>query len=395
MTDKRIRVLNVLDSFGRGGAETFLLSLLDVHDRSKFDWAVCALTQATPGRTLVKEFERTGVLCRESSQPSGEGAFRYPIQTLQQKRIMTAELKAICREFRPDVVHSHLFWPSFMTALLLGHTQCGLVTTFHNTVFPFGRTKYWMRRLSVRYAKPVCVACSEAAAEANVASGMIPSESCVVVSTGVNTEVYNPEIITLPEENPFDEHPNALHVLQVGSLEPRKGYEYTIEALSQLTQQGILIQVCCIGMGEGRGRLERLAKEKGVADRIRFLVVKEDEKKKQFLRAADVYIMPSLYEGLSLAMLEAMAMKLPMVASAVGGAAEVVEDGRNGFLIASRDSNALAERLAMLAADAALRKRVGEAARETTLTRYSLAQRARQLEQLYRDIVARKAPGKT
>lgn len=384
---EKINVLNVLHSFGTGGAETLVLSLLNKHDRKNFDWAVCGLMQAQR-ESLLKDFEKKGIKCYNLDLPAWTYYQRHPLEAGEKIMVLAKEFKRVCNEFRPDIVHSHLLWPTLLSNVLLFRSNVGLVTTFHNVVVGGSRLKRWASKLSVRVVRPVCIACSEAVREANASSGMTPKELCITIHNGVDTDEFDPRIADLPTDNPFDEQPDCLHVLQVGNLEPRKGYKYTIEALARLNGKNISIFVCCAGTGVERTELEKLAREMNVSGSIRFLGVRKDVK--QLLKAADVFIMPSLYEGLSIAMLEAMSMELPVIASSVGGAPEVIEDGKSGFLIPPRDADALAEKLMILADDKRPPENMGKEARKRVVQEYSLSKQALALENLYKKIVEEK-----
>ena len=103
----------------------------------------------------------------------------------------------------------------------------------------------------------------------------------------------------------------------------------------------------------------------------------------EVLSAFDVFVLPSQSEGMSNAILEAMAMELPVVATSVGGAPEQIEEGKSGFLVGYPDSHAMAVQLARLLGDEPLRSRIGAAARERVVERYSATGMVRQIEDLY------------
>jgi glycosyltransferase involved in cell wall biosynthesis len=132
----------------------------------------------------------------------------------------------------------------------------------------------------------------------------------------------------------------------------------------------------------------RLASSLGLDGHIHLLGRRGDMP--DVLAALDVFVLPSESEGMSNAILEAMAMRLPVVVTAVGGAPEVIDEGRTGYLVDYPDSAAMASRLAMLLADGPLRERVGAAARERVVSAYSAASMVRQIEDLYAKLLSGK-----
>src|SRR5690606_20106659 len=125
-------------------------------------------------------------------------------------------------------------------------------------------------------------------------------------------------------------------------LEPYKGYSYLIEAMSTIPASERPLAVVA-GDGPERQRLESQAATAGVQDDVRFLGNRSDIPR--LLAAADIFVLPSLWEGLPLAVLEAMASGLPPVVTRVGGNAEIIEDGKSGLLVPPADTQALAESL--------------------------------------------------
>jgi glycosyltransferase involved in cell wall biosynthesis len=297
---------------------------------------------------------------------------------------LISNFKKVVAEFKPDIIHAHLFWPSFLSQILYAHCKIKLVSTFHSTVYPGGWMHY-ARKFSTWYAKPVCIACSEAARKACVDNSLCPDKQLITVSNGVDTDFFSKALAEEPKDNPFQAGAGACKIIQVGNLEPYKGHLFTFEAVKALKNKGIRLYVCFAGHGSDLEKLTAAAEQLGVSDMVKFLGNRTDVI--SLLKASDIYIMPSLYEGLSIALLEAMAMELPVVASAVGGAPEVIQDGINGFLIPSADAAALAEKIELLVNNPQLRVEMGLAARKRVEQSYSLARQAKRLEELYKSLI--------
>ena len=134
--------------------------------------------------------------------------------------------------------------------------------------------------------------------------------------------------------------------------------------------------------------VRKLAESLGLAGEVHFLGQRRDVP--DLLNAMDIFVLPSYSEGLSLALLEAMAAGLPVIATAVGGLPEVVTDGDNGLLIPPRDAAALAGALERLLADPALAQRLGANAREHVREHFSLDRLGREINEIYGELVEKK-----
>ena len=146
---------------------------------------------------------------------------------------------------------------------------------------------------------------------------------------------------------------------------PVKGVDVVIRGFARMAASSPGALLVLAGDGPERPRLESLARELGVADSVRFMGVRSDME--SVLPAFDLFALCSHSEGFSNAILEAMGMGLPVVATRVGGNIEMVEDGVSGYLVPPGDDPALGERLLALARDPALRRRMGEAGRRWVL----------------------------
>ena len=172
----------------------------------------------------------------------------------------------------------------------------------------------------------------------------------------------------------------------LAGLEKRKGHEFLLQAAVLLKSQGLRMQYRIAGDGPLRGQLEAEAKRLGLGEEVRFLGFVGDSA--GFLADIDVLAMPSLYEGLGVAALEAMAAGKPVVAARVGGLPESVLDGVTGFLVPPRDAEGLAAALAALAGSPGLVESLGRQGRARARQVFSLQNMALQNESYYRQLLA-------
>jgi glycosyltransferase involved in cell wall biosynthesis len=172
----------------------------------------------------------------------------------------------------------------------------------------------------------------------------------------------------------------------VAALERRKGHDVLLRALAALDGAPPWRCLVC-GGGSQHQALQRLAADLGIAPRVRFLG--EQRQVADVLAALDVFVMPSRHEGLGVAVLEAMAMALPVVASAVGGIPEAVKPGETGLLVPPDDPAALAAALCELGRDIERGKRMGQAGRARVVAEFSMEAMASRYERLYDEVCRR------
>jgi glycosyltransferase involved in cell wall biosynthesis len=175
----------------------------------------------------------------------------------------------------------------------------------------------------------------------------------------------------------------------IASLEERKGHRYLFEAAAILKQRGHRIKYLVAGEGSARRELEERVKALNLGDEVRFCGFVSDAP--AFLSQIDIFILPSLYEGLGVAVLEAMAAGKPVIASRVGGLPELVADGETGLLVAPKNVEGLVEAIARLADDKSLAREMGRKGAARALASFSLENMAAQNEAYYYELLG--APG--
>jgi len=277
--------------------------------------------------------------------------------------LQTLRLAQLVRGLRPRLVHVTDVWPQALVAARLARVP-RLLITHHTPELPrhdnaVGRA-WW--RLGWA-ARPEVIYTSESQRRAD---GRRPS---YVIELGIDLDRFASGTRALAQDGPL--------VGNVARLSEQKGHRYLLEAAARVPEARFAI----VGDGELRGDLERRARELGVADRVLFTGARDDVP--ALLASFDVFAFPSLFEGLCLAVIEAQAAGVPIVATPVGGIRETVVDGQTGLLVPLRDPEALAAGIRRLLADRAAAGRMATEARIQARERYSVERMVERTLRLY------------
>lgn len=299
-------------------------------------------------------------------------------------------LKALCRlvgELQPSLVHSHTVRSALIAAPL---TRIAGLPWVHHVHSP-ARFESERRGMNLVNALVERVTLPMADVVFPVSTGLA---SYVRETYGVRAdriEVVCNGVPDIPVANrlPHDDARGGFRVVSAGLFRPRKGIEHLIDAIAKLAPSNPDIDLLLVGgfvSPAYEAAVRDRAARSGAGERVRFAGHVSDVG--PALRAADVFVIPSLYgEGIPMAMLEAMAHGLPVVGSAVAGIREVV-GSEAGRVVPPADSDALAAALQALAGQPALRRRLGEAARSRQRSRYSVASMARGVYDAYERVLA-------
>jgi len=214
--------------------------------------------------------------------------------------------------------------------------------------------------------------------------GCPPTKQHILIPPAIDAKFFDPGERAHSEASPD----GPLRILSVGRLTWEKGYEYAVEAIRLLANQGVRSELRIIGEGVMLEALAFTRRQSGVGESVQFLGGQSRAKVREEMLAADVFLQASVSEGFGNAVIEAQAMGLPVVCSDAGGLPENVCDGETGFVAPRRNPPALAEKLAVLARDPALRHRMGQAGRKRVLARFQLTDQIQAFDQFYRSIFA-------
>lgn len=288
-------------------------------------------------------------------------------------------LRRVVNSTAPDVVHVHGYKAAVLGCLAARARRLPVVRTVHGLpeerwgrVAAYSRLEEWACRLSD---------CATAFVSWDLwrRAGSPPLSA-------VRQVIWNGLELTRPPR--VRQHDNLFKVGIVGRLSPVKGHDVALSAITRLARS-TPVHLFVIGEGPAGEDLRRQAADLDINNLVSFAGFQQDMD--GWYARLDALMMPSRHEGLPYALLEAMAEGLPVVASAVGGIAEAIEDGRNGLLVPPGQPDALADALLRLARDAALRHQLGQAAVATARERFSAEAMTVAYERLYDAVIVRDA----
>ena len=270
-------------------------------------------------------------------------------------------LRRALRQIKPDIVHTHLIHADVFgyAAAKLAQVSAVVSSRHLDDIFRYRsrwrRINRWLwRRIDAGIA--ISAAMKRFALETEDA----PADKVSIVLYGMEYRWRSDDDIASSRDQLRTELnlPPAAQVLGMASrLVEQKGIPYALEALRRIRSDFPRAHLVIAGDGEKAGELRRLASMLGIADRVCWLGWREDAA--DLMAAFDIFLLPSLHEGFGLALLEAMARRVPIIASRVGAIPEVVVDGETGILVEARNVDQLAEAMARLLKDRALRKYMG------------------------------------
>jgi len=318
MLEEKIKIIYIITSLNFGGAEKMLLDLVKYLDKERFEVKVATVVG---GGAMVDDFRKVGVEVKIFQKKSKLGLG------------VVWQIYKYLKKEKPQIVHTHLFGGDTWGRLAAIFARVPVVvSTEHNTNFDEGWLKRKLKKFLSLFTKKI-VAVSEAVKQYSISVDLINNKKIVVISNGINVQ----EFFGISKKN--YSQPPILGV--IGRLEKQKGHEYLFEALNLIKTIPWVLWV--VGDGSLKNKLEKLAKDLSLRERIIFLGARRNIV--EILSKIDIFVLPSLWEGLGLAVIEAAAAGKPIVASRVGGILEIIEHEVTGILIEPKNVKSLADGL--------------------------------------------------
>lgn len=336
-----MKILQVIPYFCFGGAETMCENLCYALIGQGHDVTVVSLYgEKTP---ISRRMEEAGV------------KIRYLDKKLGLDLSMVPKLHRIMREEKPDVVHTHLDVIKYAVAaaFLAGVPKC--VHTVHNVAEKEaeGKAQRKINGFYFRRGWSVPVALSPEVQSSIVAFYGLKKERVPVAYNGVDLSRCKPKENYSGGEN--------FHILHIGRFNEQKNHGMLLRVFRKLALENPDLRLDLLGDGELRQEMERLAEDLGIKGKVSFLGAQSNVY--PYLHEADLFLLPSRYEGMPMTLIEAMGTGLPIVATAVGGVPDMLQNGVDGFTV-SCEEGAVVGACEALMGNEALREKLGRAARK-------------------------------
>lgn len=300
------------------------------------------------------------------------------------------KLAQFVQKQRIEIIHAHVARDYSVAALAAARAGSVPFVLTRHMQFPMSRG----HRITLRSVSRV-IAVSRAVAESLYAQRVFDRNRIAVIHHGIDTGQFDQKVL---DRTRTDREGRRQRVGTIGQLAPAKGQTDFVEAAAVVAKRMGDVEFIIAGEdksrdGENRRRLEELCKRFGISERVKFLGRCEDLA--QLLSSFDLFVSPSRIESFGLAIVEAMACGVPVVATRTGGAEEIIQDGETGKLVPVGDAKVLANEICALLEDSGERVRLSANARRDVGERFSLARMVDETEQIYLAVLAeRRALGR-
>jgi glycosyltransferase involved in cell wall biosynthesis len=389
-SDQRIKIVRVIARLNMGGPALHVAYLTAGLRERGYDTTLVAGTLARGEDSMAFVADDLGVDVIRIDQLGREIS---PLRDF----MATLRLARLIRRERPDILHTHTAKAGTVgrvAALLAGGRRPPIVVhTFHGHVLRgyFGPLRSRVFRLLERWLashSTALIAVSPQVRDDLVALGVAPPERFAVIRLGIELDqrVAGAQNGRAESRRYLGIPPDRFAVGWIGRMTAVKRTDDILVAFKRLRDGGVDAVLCLVGDGPDRPELERRAHDLGVVRDTLFLGYQEDVA--PFYAAFDALVLPSSNEGTPVSAIEALAAGRPVVATRVGGVPDVVQEGEDGFLVEPGATEALADRLAQLARDPALRERMGQAGRDRVLPRYAVGRLVDDVDRLYRSLLS-------
>jgi glycosyltransferase involved in cell wall biosynthesis len=316
----------------------------------------------------------------------------FPVRVLGRRPGLDARcawrLGNLLRRERVDLLHAHQYTPFFYA--LMGRFLCPgtpVLFTEHGRHAPdYPRRKRMVANRLLLRRRDRVIGVGEAVRQALIDNEGIPPARVGVIYNGVDLAPFaSPGGDRQAVRRELGCGPDDLVIVQVARLDYLKDHATALRTLAEVLRHRPGAQLFLVGEGPERAPIEAAIRQLGLGERVRLLGLRKDVAR--FLFAADLFLLTSISEGIPLTLIEAMAAGLPVVSTRVGGVPEVVEDGRTGLLAPAGDAAALAGQILRLAADPALRERLGGQGRDRARALFAEPLMHANYDRLYREML--------
>ncbi len=367
-----VPILHIIKSLGRGGAEMLLPETLSKHDKLKYDFHYIYFIPWK--HQMVESIQKEGgkVTCLSA--------------TNNLKILFKAkEIARYVKKHNIRLIHCHLPWAGIVGRIVGKLTGIPVVYTEHNKWERYHKLTYYINKLSFSNQERV-IAVSEDVANSIKKYHRSKKPVIQVVSNGINTEKYaSPHISTRDIRKELNISPETIVITITCVFRKQKRLDIWLEIARALHERHPKTYFLIVGDGVLKKEIHQKAQSLQMQDYLHFAGLQAETR--PYLQATNIFMMSSEFEGLPIALLEAMSMGCMPACTAAGGIPELVKDNANGVLVPVDHPMELVNRLSSVLEDVAQMKTMAASARQTVIQSYSMQKMVRELETIYTDLI--------
>ncbi len=371
MKNGKINMLQLVNGFAIGGGEMKVLELVQHLDKDRYNITVCSVGQGGP---LEVEFRR---IIERVEIYDKKFSFDFSL---------VAKVARLMKEQEIEILQTTLFYADIIGAYAAYLAKVPVVVSWEPVTGPFAFRHLWSYKLAMQKIDRV-VAVSEDIRQRVIRERKLSPEKVMTIHYGVDLEKFAPEDQSLTKGN-IGVSDNQLVLGTVARFDYPKGHKYLIDAAPEIIQQFANVRFVLVGDGPLRQEIEQQIEKLGLSDYFVLLGFRRDVK--QLLGLFDLFILPSVSEGLPNAVLEAMACSNPVVATAVNGLVEVIEEGRTGYLVPPQNPSEIAKAVIKILKSPVTMKEMGRRGRNRVANHFTMEQQINKFEQLYLSLYEQK-----
>lgn len=370
---QKIKILHIIKSLGRGGAEVLLPETLKLHDHSKFEFHYIYFL---PWKNQMVQ----------SIQDAGGKVYCFSAQNNFQMLRQHKKVISFLKENKINLIHCHLPWSGFLGRIIYQKLRVPMIYTEHNIQERYHFVTKALNKLSFNF-QSLAVGVSNDVTR-SIKENINPTIPVKTILNGVNTAEFRRD----PEKgrkirNKYGIPVDSIVIGNIAVFREQKSLPDWVRAFKKIHQENPGTYGILVGSGPQEEKIKALINELGLNDTIKLTGLQTDTI--SFFSAMDIFMMSSAFEGLPIALLEAMSMNCAIVSTKAGGVVEVVRDGQDGMICEVGDWESLVDKTNLLVVDFKRRQQLQTAARERVEECFSLATMVQSLEKTYLNFAER------
>lgn len=371
---QNIEILILITELGIGGAQKLVAQTAEGLNRNKYEITVACLYQAG---YWAKWLESHGISVLDLKMRS---KFDFHVLTRLASHVRSKEIR---------LINTHLFHANLVGTMIGKRVDVPVIISTRHSDEIGGRRREIINRLTVPF-RDHTIAISDSVMRTELKRSGVNPLKISTITNGIDTNEFlkSDEHLIASIRNEFDLSNDDIVIVYIGRIVPEKGLAFLLNAVRLLKPKCYDTKVLIIGGGTAESEVQSMVAKNNLQDSVILGGIRTEIS--EILSIGDIFVLPSLWEGLPLGLIEAMAAAKPVIATAVGGVPEIVINEKTGLLVPPADSESLAEAILTLLKDPARARQMGEAGRNRAIEHFDIKRTIQQTEALYDSLLRKK-----